>query len=87
MPILTATSLIFPFAITPFDICKEYPDTWILIKKLYWISFFLSYIIIYNFIYNSIEKYHKNRKKLLKEQKENISQNSDLKLLARKRFV
>jgi hypothetical protein len=40
--------------ITPFDICKEYPDIWILIKKLYIIFSIISAIICLNSIYSSI---------------------------------
>lgn len=46
-PILSATSLIFPFAIHPFDIVKEYTSTWNTIKKAYFICLFFSYSIIY----------------------------------------
>lgn len=46
-PILTADSLIFPYAINPFDIVKVYPDTWILIKKFYFFTVFLSYSILF----------------------------------------
>ena len=56
MPIFTTNTLIFPYALTPFDICQKYPDIWILIKKLYWICFFTSYFIVYNFLYNNIQK-------------------------------
>jgi hypothetical protein len=47
-PIFEATSLIFPYAIHPFDIVKLYPNTWILIKKFYIISFIVSYIILFH---------------------------------------
>ena len=46
-PILNANSLIFPYALHPFDIVSLYPNTWILIKKIYLIFFILSYFIIY----------------------------------------
>lgn len=46
-PILTADSLIFPYAIHAFDIVKVYPNTWILIKKFYFISFSISYFILF----------------------------------------
>lgn len=62
MPIFTTHTLIFPYALTPFDICEKYPDIWILIKKLYWICFFISYFIVYNFLYNNIQKYFKTLK-------------------------
>lgn len=44
-PIFTAKSLIFPYAVHPFDIVLLYPDTWELLKKLYIIMFFISYNI------------------------------------------
>lgn len=47
-PILTANSLIFPYAIHSFDIVKVYPDTWILIKKFYFLSSFFSYAILFH---------------------------------------
>lgn len=56
MPIFSTNSLIFPYAITPFDICKKYPNMWITIKKLYWCCFFISYFIVFNYIYNNIQK-------------------------------
>lgn len=46
-PIFKAKHLIFPFAIHPFDIVTVYPNTWLLIKKYYYISFTFSYIIIF----------------------------------------
>ena len=53
-PILYAESLIFPYAINPFDIVKVYPKTWYLLKKYFLISFSVSYLIIYNNIFNFI---------------------------------
>ena len=47
-PIFTANSLIFPFAINPFDIVKVYPKTWNLIIKFYFISFFFSFSILFS---------------------------------------
>ena len=62
-PILTADSLIFPYAIHAFDIVKVYPNTWILIKKFYFISFSISYFILFfkfskfiNFLKKNIQK-------------------------------
>ncbi len=51
-PIFNAKSLIFPYAIHPFDIVSVYPDTWNFIKKSYFISFIFSYIILFNKIFN-----------------------------------
>ena len=45
-PIFKTNSLIFPYAIHEFDICKLYPDTWKILKKLYLIIAFISYSLI-----------------------------------------
>lgn len=55
-PIFYAESLIFPYALTPFDICKTYPKIWNLIKNLYFVSFILCYSIVYISLYNNIRK-------------------------------
>lgn len=55
-PVLFAKSLIFPYALTPFDICKTYPKIWLLIKILYFVSFVLCYSIVYISLYNNIRK-------------------------------
>ena len=49
--IFNAQSLIFPYAIHPFDIIQIYPYTWVQIKKWYFITFSFSYFI---FFYNTI---------------------------------
>lgn len=51
--IFTADYLIFPYALHPFDIVSVYPDTWILLKRLYIISFLFSYIILFHSFLNS----------------------------------
>ncbi len=51
-PIFTAKSLIFPYAIHPFDIVSVYPETWILLKKIYFLSYSISYFILFNKIFN-----------------------------------
>ena len=53
-PIFNAKNLIFPYAIHPFDIVSVYPDTWILLKKFYFFSFFISYSILFYRIFNLI---------------------------------
>lgn len=57
LPIYQASSIIFPFAITPFDIAKVYPKIWLLIKKSYFILLFVSYYIIFSFFYNNFQKF------------------------------
>lgn len=46
-PIFTASSIIFPYSITEFDICLVYPQTWISIKRFYIISCFISFTILF----------------------------------------
>lgn len=67
-PIFNAKHLIFPYAIHPFDIVSVYPDTWILLKNLYLISFFISYLILYSKFFSNI-KFPKNKinKKLIQD--------------------
>lgn len=42
----------FNYAIHPFDIVSVYPDTWILLKRLYLISYSILFSIFYNKIFN-----------------------------------
>ncbi len=50
-PILTAKTLIFPYAIHPFDIAKTYPKTWFYIKTIYYLNLFISNFLIINSIF------------------------------------
>ena len=79
LPLFKAKNIIFPFAITPFDIAKEYPKIWDFIKKTYFIFLFFSYVIIFNYIYNIFQKLHKSNKNVPKIQLQN--NNNNLKLL------
>ena len=51
-PILSAKSLIFPFAIHPFDIVEKYPSTWIHIKIAYFICLFFASLIVFFYFSN-----------------------------------
>lgn len=53
-PLLETNSLIFPFAVHPFDIAKVYPETWNLLKSLYFISSFFSFFILFNKLFNIV---------------------------------
>ncbi len=55
-PIYSAKSIIFPYAIHPFDIVSVYPTTWILLKKYYIISLIISYLIIFSNFYYHLSK-------------------------------
>ena len=62
-PIFTAESLIFPYAVHPFDICKLYPETWTLLKKAYVILFLISYNIC---LIKIFRKFYKPSRKISK---------------------
>lgn len=51
-PIFVAKHLLFPYAIHPFDIVSVYPNTWILLKRIYFIFFLLSHLILFNKIFS-----------------------------------
>lgn len=57
--IFFAQSLIFPFALYPFDICKRYPEVWKLIKISYIISFYIVVLIFTRIIYFRIPQKNK----------------------------
>ncbi len=50
-PILTTKTLIFPYAIHPFDIAKTYPKSWFYIKAIYYFNLFISNFLIINSIF------------------------------------
>ena len=62
-PILTATNLIFPYALHPFDIAHDYPIAWFYIKIFYCISLFITVLLTLN----SISMFFKFKKKPKKE--------------------
>lgn len=49
-PIFYSNNIIIPFAIHPFNIVSEYPDTWKFLKFLFIFSYIISSIIISNLI-------------------------------------
>jgi len=61
-PIFISNSVIIEYGIKPFDICKENPEIWEIIKKSYIINSFFSNIIISNFIYSLFFKNNKKEK-------------------------
>ena len=52
-PILSATSLIFPYAVTPFDICNKLPIFWKHLKLFYIFSVCYLSFIFFNNIFSS----------------------------------
>ena len=78
-PILTATNLIFPYSLHPFDIAYEYPKTWIYIKTVYCFSLFVTVLLTLNslIIFFNFRKKPKKKNNL----DEDIINKSNLNLL------
>ena len=77
-PILTASNLIFPYAVHPFDIAKDYQDTWFYIKLIYCSNIFVTNFVIVNSIFTyfiSIKKpkNKRNVKKISEDNKNNFN--------------
>lgn len=62
-PIFTATYLVFPYAIHPFDICSKIPIAWFYIKIFFKISLFINLFSFFNSIFSSIFSRYFSRKK------------------------
>lgn len=72
-PILNSYDLIFPYAIHKFNIVKEYPVAWKLIKFSYYISSYISILIIVNLLIPCKKgKFfkHNKKKKTIQENQE-----------------
>ncbi len=72
LPIFQTTSLIIPYSLNPFDICKKFPNIWNLLKIIFIFFNFSTYIIISNSIFTNF--FH-NKRKIKKGN--NISLNSN----------
>lgn len=55
-PILSSTSLIFPYALRPFDIVSKYPSVWKIIKLMYYTNSYISIFLILNSIFSFKQK-------------------------------
>lgn len=53
-PIFNCSTLIFPYAINPFDIVNKYPKAWQNIKLTYCITFFISTYVLLNSFFSII---------------------------------
>lgn len=73
-PIFNAKSLIFPFAVNPFDIVNVYPETWKLLKKSYFITSFFSFLILFNKLFNILYSIFPKNKFIKKSQKQNTNE-------------
>lgn len=56
-PLLSATEVIIPYGLHPFDICQKNPDLWELLKIVYRITFVFSYFILFYLLYLFFSKY------------------------------
>ena len=61
-PVFSADTIVIPYSINQFDICKEAPKAWTYIKIAYVFLHFFSAIIIANSIYNLFVKNHTVKK-------------------------
>lgn len=77
--IFISESIIFPFAINPFDICKTYPEIWEFIKKIYVITYIISNLLIARLI--KVSLYKKNKEANIQEKKKLDEKQDDLKIL------
>ena len=75
--IIIAESIIFPFALNPFDIVKEYPQIWKIIKKIYLLTFIITNLILARTIYSYLE--NKKQKNIELEEIEKVE--NELKIL------
>lgn len=73
-PIFNATSLIFPYAVHPFDICARIPTAWYYIKLIFKFTLFLNlFTLIFSFssfLFPNIVK--TKRKKIVKRKPKNL---------------
>lgn len=77
-PILNSSDLIFPYAIHKFNIVKQYPTVWNLIKMVYYISSYTSILIIVNSILTFRKKSIVKREKQGKTINKNIENELNL---------
>ncbi len=63
-PIFYAKELLFPYAITKFDIISKFPKTWSYIKHIYCISCFFNLFLAINSIFKFIVLKFKNKHNL-----------------------
>lgn len=79
-PILTADTLIFPYAVHPFDIVNSFPKLWNYIKIAYCVTLFISSFFILNSI-NIFFKFNKVPKTNKKPKSNNIVEKNNFSLL------
>ena len=77
-PVLFAESLIFPYAINPFDIVSLYPKTWDIIRLLFIISSSYTFILIFISVITNFHK--KNRFNIKKKSKRSILNPNEINL-------
>lgn len=83
-PILNSESLIFPYAVHPFDIINTYPFYWNIIKKMYYINLFCSIFVIINSVFSF---FIKDKKQTIKKSNSNNIFEKGLHLLVGNNFL
>lgn len=53
-PIFNSSSIIIPYSLKPFDICKKAPNAWYILKIIYIIFSYISCLIISNSIFTKL---------------------------------
>lgn len=76
-PIFKANSVVFPYAIHPFDISLLYPKVWSILKNTFIFSCIISGLIISNFIYSFYLRLFSKKINLEKKVSTNFSLNPD----------
>ena len=84
-PIFKANSLIFPYAVHPFDICNKTPILWQYIKIIFIFSFLFNSFLFLNSIFSFLFA-KKIQKKLVKHQKKINRNSKNLNLYVGKNF-
>ena len=75
-PIFTAKSLIFPYAVHPFDICKVYPETWKKLKIAYFVVDIIAESIVTHKLLRKLTT--RNQKKEKYDFLEDFSENNEI---------
>lgn len=83
-PLFEAEHLMFPYAIHPFDICEQYPETWNIIKLLYLVSFVVSFTIMFFYTSKSVSLF--SRAKIFTKSKQKVNKKIKSKIKSKVSF-
>ena len=74
-PVLLSDTVIFPYAVHPFNICEKQPKIWNSIKFLFVFTYIFSNSIIFNYIFSKIFSRKKIIKQITKKENTDLSLN------------